>query len=266
VEIIAHRGASRDAPENTLASLCLGFEEGADVGELDVRLTRDDQIVLMHDSTTGRTAMIDLAIRETNLAVLKRLDVGRRRGVAWARERIPTLDEALSILPPGKRLFVEIKCGPEILLPLERLLRTRPSLSRIAIIGFDWETMREAKVLFPHLEVYWLSAFKRERANKNRKPSTDRLIERALAADLDGLNLLHAGRIDAAFVRKAHRAGLKVYVWTVDNPRRARKLATVGVDGLATNRPGWMRRRLAAKTDSRRGGSISVAAEAEATP
>ena len=247
MEIIAHRGASRDAPENTLASLRLGFEQGANIGEFDVRLTRDDQVVLMHDSTTGRTAMVDLAIRETTLPVLKRLDVGRRRGKAWAHERIPTLDEALSILPAGKRYFVEIKCGPEILLPLERLIRWRPRQPRLAIIGFDWETMREAKLFFPHLDVYWLSAFKRERANKNRKPSTDRLIERALAANLDGLNLLHTGRIDATFVRKAHRAGLKVYVWTVDSPRRAQKLAAMGIDGVATNRPGWMRKRLAAK-------------------
>jgi glycerophosphoryl diester phosphodiesterase len=253
VEIIAHRGASRDAPENTLASLRLGFEQGADVGEMDIRLTRDDQVVLMHDSTTGRTAMVDLAIRETSLTVLKRLDAGRRRGIAWARERIPTLDEALSILPAGRRYFVEIKCGPEILLPLERSLRWRAAPPRIAIIGFDWETMREAKLFFPKLEVYWLSAFKRERANKNRKPSADRLIERALAANLDGLNLLHTGPIDATFVRKAHRAGLKVYVWTVDSPRRARRLAALGIDGLATNRPGWMRRRLAVRHESARG-------------
>lgn len=252
MEIIAHRGASRDAPENTLASLRLGFEQGADVGELDVRLTRDDHIVLMHDPTTGRTATLDLAIRETTLAVLKRLNVGGRPGTAWARERIPTLNEALAILPAGKRLFVEIKCGPEILPPLEMLLRRMASLSHIALIGFGWETMREAKALFPRMEVYWLSAFKRERANKNRKPSTNRLIERALAANLDGLNLLHTGRMDTAFVRKAHRAGLKVYVWTVDNPRRARKIAALGIDGLATNRPGWMRRRLTAKNDSAR--------------
>jgi glycerophosphoryl diester phosphodiesterase len=253
VEIIAHRGASRDAPENTLASLRLGFEQGADVGELDIRLTRDDEIVLMHDPTTGRTAMVDLAIRETPLAVLKRLDVGRWRGIAWARERIPTLEEVLAILPSGKRLFIEIKCGPEVLPPLKRVLRRMPLLSQIAIIGFDWETMREAKTLFPQMECYWLSAFKSERANKNRGPSTERLMERALAAKLDGLNLLHSGRIDAALVRKAHRAGLKVYVWTVDNPRRAQKLAALGIDGVATNRAGWMRRRLAAKKDSARG-------------
>ena len=253
MEIIAHRGASRDAPENTLASVRLGFEQGADAVELDVRLTRDDEIVLMHDATTGRTGMVDLAVRETPLAVLKRIDVGRRRGIAWARERIPTLAEALAILPPGRRLLIEIKCGPEIFPPLERVLSRMRSPSQIAIIGFDWETMREAKARFPRVEGYWLSAFKREPANKNRKPSTERLIERALAAKLDGLNLLHCRRIDAALVRKARRAALKVYVWTVDNPRRAQKMAALGIDGLATNRPDWMRRRLAAKKDSAKG-------------
>jgi glycerophosphoryl diester phosphodiesterase len=254
VEIIAHRGASRDAPENTLASLRLGFEQGADAGELDVRLTSDGEIVLMHDPSTGRTAMVDLAISQTPLAVLKHLDVGRRRGIAWERERISTLDEVLSILPPGKRLFIEIKCGAEILPALERVLRKVRSPSQIAIIGFDWETMREAKALFPQSEVYWLSAFKRERANRNRKPSTDRLIERARAAKLDGLDLLNSGRINAALVRKVHRAGIKVYVWTVDNPGRAQKLAALGIDGITTNRPGWLRRRMAAATsDSSRG-------------
>jgi glycerophosphoryl diester phosphodiesterase len=248
VEIIAHRGASRDAPENTLASLRLGFEQDADAVEFDVRLTRDDQIVLMHDPTTRRASGVDLALRETPLAVLKRLDVGKRRGIAWARERIPTLDEVLAILPPGKRMFVEIKCGPELLPPLQTVVRRMSSPAQIAIIGFDWETMREAKTLFPQSDVYWLSAFQRERANKNRKPSADRLIERALAAKLDGLDLLHTG-VNAALVRKAHTAGLKVYVWTVDNPRRAQKLAALGIDGLTTNRPGWMRRRLADKID-----------------
>ncbi len=248
MEIIAHRGASRDAPENTLASIRLGFEQGADAVELDIRLTRDDEIVLMHDPTTGRTATVDLVVRETPLAYLKRLDVGRRRGIAWARERIPTLEEVLAILPTGRRLFIEVKCGPEVLPPLGRVVGGMPSPSRIAIIGFDWETMRGAKMLFPQVEVYWLSAFKRENANKNRKPSSDRLIERALAAKLDGLDLLHGGRINAPLVAKAHRAGLKVYVWTVDDPRRAQRMAALGIDGLATNRPGWMRRRLVALT------------------
>ena len=103
VEIIAHRGASYDAPENTLASMRLGWEQKADSNELDVYLSKDGQIVLLHDATTKRTAGKDKPVIEQTVEELRTLDAGSWKGTQWAGEKIPTLAETLQILPEGKR-------------------------------------------------------------------------------------------------------------------------------------------------------------------
>lgn len=101
--LIGHRGASHEAPENTLTAFELAWEEGADGIEADFRLTRDGQIVCMHDENTRRTTGISLTVADSLLDDLRRLDVGRWRGLAWAGTRIPTLSEVLAILPAGKK-------------------------------------------------------------------------------------------------------------------------------------------------------------------
>src|SRR5262249_52335116 len=115
MDIIAHRGASLDAPENTLASARLGWEQGADAVEVDVRQSRDGHIVVIHDAHTRRTARVRKRVRAHSLAELRALDVGRWKHRHFAGERIPTLNEVIETVPPGKRLFVEIKSGPECL-------------------------------------------------------------------------------------------------------------------------------------------------------
>ena len=115
IKIIAHRGASHLAPENTLASVELAWRLGADAVEVDVRLTRDGRIVAIHDPTTDRTAGIHLEVAATHSSHLRRLDVGRYKHPRFAGERIPYLEEVLQTVPPGRQLFVEIKCGPQIL-------------------------------------------------------------------------------------------------------------------------------------------------------
>ena len=246
MEIIAHRGASFDAPENTLAAFRQGFEQGADVNELDIHLSRDGLIVVTHDFTVHRIAGVDKAVRELDLAELKALDAGRWKDPKWAGEKIPTLDEVARLLPPGKRLFLEIKCGAEILPELDRVFNANPALlQQSALIGFNHDTLHKAKSWFTCLPVYWLSAFKPDPKSGGLTPSTDELIQRAQAGRFDGLNLLFTGPIDEAFMQKARAAKLKVYVWTLDDPVIARKMAQLGVDGLATNRPGWLREKLA---------------------
>src|SRR3954471_9306583 len=122
VEIIAHRGASYDAPENTLAAFRLAFEQKADAIELDVHLSRDGRIVVVHDFTTFRIGVVDKAIREQALGELKLLDVGRWKDLRWMGERMPTLREALQTVPPGKRVYIEIKSTPDVLPELERVI------------------------------------------------------------------------------------------------------------------------------------------------
>jgi glycerophosphoryl diester phosphodiesterase len=244
VEIIAHRGASHDAPENTLAAVRLGWERGSDSVEIDVHLSKDGRVVLMHDETTKRTAGMDRRVSEQTLEELSALDAGLWKGRRWAGERIPTIDEVLETIPDGKRLFIEIKCGPEILDALEAAIaRSGKPEEQLVIIGFSFETMELARRRFPRIPVFWLSSFE-EAPSGGWTPSREHLISRAKSAGFEGLNLSHKGPVDAAFVQAARDAGLKLYVWTVDDPRIARRLVADGVDGITTNRPKWLRERL----------------------
>ena len=114
-QIIAHRGASHAAPENTLAAFALAWQEGADGIEGDFHLTADGRILCIHDATTACTGGKNLVVREQPLAVLQQCDVG---GGAPP----PTLDEILPTIPRGKTLEIEVKCGEEIMPPLAALL------------------------------------------------------------------------------------------------------------------------------------------------
>src|SRR6478672_5367982 len=105
MQIIAHRGASFDAPENTLAAIRLGWDQGADGVEFDVRLSRDGQIVVIHDADTRRVANVDRLVSDQTVDELRQLDVGRWKGPQFAGERIPTLAEVLAIVPAGKTAF-----------------------------------------------------------------------------------------------------------------------------------------------------------------
>jgi glycerophosphoryl diester phosphodiesterase len=176
---------------------------------------------------------------------LRRLQVGQWgswKGKGFS-EKVPSLQEVLALIPPGKRLFIEIKCGPEVLPELERVLkRGRKKPEQTVLIGFDLETVRQAKAKFPKLEVCWLAA--PDKKDKSKPPVAE-LVEKAKAAHLDGLDLQWEFPIDAAFVQKVHAAGLKLYTWTVDDGAVARKEAGLGVDGITTNRPQWLRQQLA---------------------
>jgi glycerophosphoryl diester phosphodiesterase len=242
-EIIAHRGASYDAPENTLAALRLGWEQGADAGELDIHLSRDGQIVLMHDASTKRTAGVDKTVAEQTLEELRALDAGAWKAPKWAGEKVPTLAEALATIPEGKRMFVEIKCGPEVLPELARVIAASGKGARqIPIIGFNLETMRLAKALLPAHEVSWLASHKK--GKDGNFPTPEELIVQAQGAGLDGLDLDFRFPIDAAFAAQVKAAGLKLYAWTVDDATAAKSLVAVGVEGITTNRPAWLREQM----------------------
>lgn len=245
VDIIAHRGASHDAPENTLAAFRLGWQQRADGVELDIWLTKDGKIVVSHDENTKRTAGTAKKIPESTLAELRTLDAGSWKDPKWKSEKLPTLAEALALIPAGKRLVIEIKCGVEVLPELERDLKAsgKPT-SQLVIISFKYDVCAEAKKLFPKIPVLFLSSFKQDKASGAWTPAPDELIQKAKAAGLEGINLSFKGPLDAAFVKKTHAAGLKFYVWTVDDIAVARKLLADGADGITTNRPEWLREQL----------------------
>jgi glycerophosphoryl diester phosphodiesterase len=241
VEIIAHRGASYLAPENTLAAVTLGWRQGADV-EVDVHLSKDNRIVVIHDASTKRTAEIDLKVKETDSQELGELDVGRFKAQEFTGERIPFLAEVIETIPPGQKLYVEIKCGKEILPLLRELLVASGKMSRIVIIGFNLETMAASKALID-VPTYWLKGTEKVKDTEEWIPHDPNLIQRAKDKGLDGLDV-HSAGVTEEFARAVKASGLKLYVWTVDDPDEAIRLVKLGVDGITTNRPDWLREQL----------------------
>ncbi|MEN6578911.1 MAG: glycerophosphodiester phosphodiesterase family protein [Phycisphaerales bacterium] len=241
VKVIAHRGASHLAPENTLASVNLAWEHGADIVEVDVHLTKDRRIVAMHDSTTQRTAGTDLEIATTHSRRLRRLDVGSHKHEDFAGETIPFLEEVLDTIPPGRQLFIEIKCGLEILPVLNEVLTLSGKRSQVALIGFDIEILKAAKQVLPDVPAHWL-------CDKKAWWPPGGLAKKAKANGLDGVNV-HWSAVTWRFARAARRAGLRLYAWTVDTGADASRLHSLGVDGITTNRPGWLRRHVLARRE-----------------
>jgi glycerophosphoryl diester phosphodiesterase len=241
VEIIGHRGASYLAPENTISSFKLGWEKGADV-ELDVYLTKDDRIVVIHDDTTKRTAGTELKVAESTSEELRKLDVGSFKSDQYAGEKIPFLADVVKTIPRGRKLFVEIKCGPEILPYLKELLARSGKMSRIVIIGFDLDTVAMSKKMI-NVPTYWLRGTEKTEDTEEWIPHDPQLAQTAKDKGLDGLDVHYVG-VTKKFADAVKVASLKLYVWTVDDPVEAARLVRLGVDGITTNRPGWLREQL----------------------
>jgi len=246
-EIIAHRGYSAIAPENTLAAFNLAWEKGTDACENDIYLTADGKIAVIHDKDTKRTTGVNLPVAGTSLADLQALDAGSFKGAQWKGEKIPTLQAALATMPRGdKRFFVEIKCGPEVVPALkEQFESMRERAAQLAVITFNHEAAVKTKEALPWVKLYFLASGK----GKDRKPRTDlaELIADAKANHFDGLDLGSDWSWSAAMVKQIHDAGLQAYVWTLDDPARGRELADFGVDGITTNDPVVMRAALEKK-------------------
>jgi len=246
LELIAHRGASHDAPENTVAAARLAWRQGADAVEVDVRLTADGELVVIHDAHTRRTTGEQHRVAETTLAELRQLDASGYRGVEWSGEPIPTLTEVVATVPADRRLLVEVKCGVEAVDPLMRVIDATPDAPRrITVISYTAEVLAAVKRLRPETIVYLVARFDTKHLPRKVRPLTIRqLIAVAADAGFDGLDLHAAGPLTRASVRQIKLAGLACLAWTVDDPQHARRLIDLGVEGIATNRPGWLREQL----------------------
>jgi glycerophosphoryl diester phosphodiesterase len=244
VEIVAHRGASFDAPENTVAAIKLAWEQKADAAEFDVYLTKDGKVVVIHDADTKRTAGAAMKVSASTLGELRKLDAGKWKGAQFAGEKLPTLEEMLATVPAGKRVFIEVKCGPEIVPELDRVLKAaKLKPEQTAVISFDAGVIAATKKARPDLPCYWIVSL----APKNQKPRTaEELIAKAKQIKADGLDLSATPAVlDKAFGDKVKAAGLALYVWTVDDPALAKKMLAAGVESITTNKPGWLREQLA---------------------
>jgi glycerophosphoryl diester phosphodiesterase len=243
--VTAHRGASHDAPENTLAAFRLAWEQGADAIEGDFRLTADNAVVCMHDADTRRTCGTDHVVAATPLATLRALDAGTWKSPDFAAERCPTFAEVLGTVPPDRRFFVELKTGPEIVPVLRREIESAGALrASLVVIAFDERTVAACKRELPAIPVHWLTGFEEQPKGSGRwTPTAAEVAATVRRSGADGVGLRGERRVvDRAFVAALAAAGVpEFHVWTVDDPDDARFFAEAGAMGITTNRPALIR-------------------------
>jgi glycerophosphoryl diester phosphodiesterase len=245
-QIIAHRGASADAPENTLAAFRLGWEQEADGIEGDFRLSADGRIVCIHDDDTQRVAGSRLVVSETSYNDLHALDVGLWKGEQWRGERIPSLAEVLAIVPDGKQALLELKTGPEVVGPLAAVLASAPlAANQIILMSFDADVIRVCKQRLPQVKCLWLTSYKQQEDGR-WTPIGDDVIATIRDLQADGLGSENRPEcVNNEFVGLLRAAGVdEIHIWTVDEPRQVRHYRRLGVTSIITNRPALLRRDL----------------------
>jgi glycerophosphoryl diester phosphodiesterase len=242
--IIAHRGASHDAPENTMAAFELAWEQGADGIEGDFYLSSDDKIVCIHDPDTERVAGAKHVVKDTSFDVLRSLDVGAWKNPKYKGEQMPTLAEVLASIPKGKKFFIELKIGPEIVGPmLEALDEAEFPNEQTVVICFKEETIAECEKRRPELKTYWLVRYEQDKETGKWTPTEDEVEARLDKSNADGLGTQGETKVvDRAFLKELCDEGFCNFsVWTIDDPRVARFYQDLGAQAITTNRPGWLR-------------------------
>ena len=233
--VLGHRGARREAPENTLPAFRRALEVGADGVELDARLSADGQVIVFHDDRLERTTDGRGAVARASWDELRHLDAGSHFSPAFAGTRICTLAEALEVLRPARLVNVELKGPPEDT-GLERrvleVVRQAGLGERVVFSSFAPEHLRRLRALDGGAALAWLY---------NWLWQTEQAF--ALAGEVGLWGLHPAGRaVRAGLIRRAHQLGLRVVPWTVNAEAAVLRMARWGIDGLITDRPGDVRR------------------------
>ena len=227
---IAHRGASGNFPENTVCAFRAAIDAGAEMCELDVQLSRDGAIVVIHDETVERTTDGKGEVAELTLEELKRLDAGAKfKGGAVKGERIPTLDEVFSVTSGKCGLNIELKAGG-LEHQVAQIMQARNALADSIVSSFDWEYLKNIQQLHFNIRIGLLA---------EEKPVD--LMMNAVAMRAHSINP-RWDMVTSDLCKAAHERGLKVYTWTVDADARMRALIACGVDGIMTNYPERLRK------------------------
>ncbi len=226
--ILGHRGASADAPENTIAAFGLAAEQGAHGIELDVRLCASGEVVVVHDATIDRTTSGSGGVSALTLEELQQVDAGMD-------QTIPTLDDVFQLFGPSMLYNVELKSGALFDGKLEAAVADR-------IAAYHLEN---------HVVVSSFNPFALRRARRQLSSSTmtgflwiggpHRLLRKLAPTQADHP---YYRRVDAAYVAWARKNNYRIHVWTVDDPAEAQRLAALGVDAIITNKPGLIREAL----------------------
>jgi len=205
--------------------------------------------MVMHDPDTKRTAGMKLVIRETASDELRRLDVGKWKSKEYAGERMPFLEEILETIPDGGKLYIEIKCGTEILPYLEEIINRSGKRNQVSIIGFGFNVMAATRRIFPDIPICWLCESEKRKDDRRILKSYDYekkvedAFEDAAGNGICCIDVRHT-HVDRAFVEAAKNHNLDVVAWTVNKPKDFRRLIEAGVDGITTDKPGEMKRLL----------------------
>jgi glycerophosphoryl diester phosphodiesterase len=241
--LIAHRGASHAAPENTVAAMRLAWKEGADGIEADFHLSADREVVCIHDADTLRTTGTKLIVKDTPWSELAKLEAGSWKSQDYRGEPIPRFADILDVLPPGKILFVEIKSGPATIAPVRDVLAAHKGgldPKQIIIISFDAEAVAEARRLLPGHEAHLISSLK-EYGDPEKMKQLDATLARCGA---QGFQFKHQPGIGAEFVAAYRQRGLKLDSWVINDAKLAAELLPLGLDFFTTDRPGPLRAEL----------------------
>lgn len=247
--IIGHRGASHDAPENTLPAFKLALEQGGDGFEGDYWLGAGGTIPCLHDKDTERVAKTKLLVTKAPLEKLRALDVGSWKDPKWRGERMPTFQESLAIVPPGKKFFIELKSGPEVVAPMVKVIeRSNVPPEQLVFISFHADAVAECKKQLPHIKALWLCSFKKKKDSDKEPPTAEEVAATIKRIGADGLNAEAVPEyVDAKFIKRLDELGChEISVWTVDDPQVAKFYADLGAWAITTNRPGWLREQLQA--------------------
>lgn len=215
--IMGHRGAAGLEPENTLRSIRRALELGVTAVEVDVHLSRDGRLVVIHDDTVDRTTDGYGRVRDLTFAELRRLDAGKG-------ERIPSLEEVAELVVDRAHLIVEVK-APEAGPALTEFVRSRHLLERVHAISFWHPVVKAMKEAVARLRTGVLLV--------GCPADPAGLAQAALADAL----VLHYAYVTPELVAQAHGAGLTVFVWNIDDIETLKPYLTMSLDGIGTNRP-----------------------------
>lgn len=236
--VVGHRGAMGHAPENTFASFRKGVELGCPMLELDVHLSADRQLIVIHDDTVDRTTDGTGPVGNLTAAEIRRLDAGSWFGPAFAGERVPLLDEVLTWARGRAGLVIELKLGPVWYPGIEEVLvetlKRQDAVSEVLVISFDHHAAYRVKQLDPAVTTAIMYG------GRMLDP-----VGLARAAGADAVRPGHA-TLRAEDVAACHAAGLAVIPWTVNNEAGMRRVIGLGVDGMSSNYPELLDRVLGA--------------------
>jgi glycerophosphoryl diester phosphodiesterase len=259
VQVVAHRGMGQGfvqpgaPPENTLPAFMEGWKI-AHACELDVHLTKDGQVIVIHDDTTNRTTNASWTVRDRFANELRSLDAGRWKSQTWAGTRLPLLEDVLDAMPDGCELFIELKDGPQVVPATAELVRQSGKAAQVVFISFDIDTIVAAKQEFPDNDCLLIVVFEADYNNGrwnvlyDEGPGfrtvtktfvLDDMIALIKQYDLNGIDTSFA--VPPALITRLHEEKLRPVVWTVDEPSIALDMVRLGINTITTDKPGPIR-------------------------